>query len=246
MRGILLYFLVIFIISGCATTESKNVEISDVKPTPLSSNATSNLAPTPFPTPLSTPSATPDGIQSPIKDLDYTIVKFDKSKMKTTTLDTQPLEILNKTVLYGIIKTQKDFPDIFKDEMTKAKKIVIKIIERDFNHDGIDERVILSRGETGEEVESFDVFRMVNGKWDSIFGLSGNPDYPKIMELEFLVNPNKTGFDLIKEIFKDPDSKEVLGQILYYQMLKEGNYEKVECQELPEDGGNVIPCRWSM
>jgi hypothetical protein len=242
MKSVLLCLLLMILISGCTATQSKNVENVVVKPTPPSSNsyeeAIKSLIP---PTPLPTPAATPDGIQSPIKDLDYTVVKFDKSKMKKTTLDTQPIEIVRGTVFSAFDETKESDPKSYWETMKLVKRTKIKVLNRDFNYDGIDERIILSRGETGEEVESFDVFKLVDGKWDSIFSLEGDPDYPQIMDIEFLVNPNKTGSDLIKEIFKDGDEKEVFGQINYYQMLNGEKYERVECRELPENGGGIVP-----
>jgi hypothetical protein len=232
MNRILLYIFVVVIISGCAVTESKNVENVAVTPTPPPSNSFKEMIKILIPpTPLPTPVSTPDGIQSPIKDLDYTIVKFDKGKMKKTTLDTQPIEIIRGTVFSAFDETEESDPKTYRETMKLVKKTKIRVLDRDFNHDGIDERIVLSHS----GVDSFDVFRVVDGKWKYIFGLYGDPDYPELKDVEFLVNPNKTGFDLIKEI------SESYGQINYYQMLNGEKYERVECQELPENGGKVLP-----
>jgi hypothetical protein len=225
---ILPYLLVATLISGCAMFDSGNVEITFVKPTPLSSNSASNPA-------HSSTAQTPVGVETPINDSDYIITEFDSDKIELTTFASQPSEILES--IWSVTPADKKNWD-------KVRRFKVKVEERDMNHDGISERIIASRISSTEGPLSFHIFSFDKDKranlifrWDE-----GPGDFlPKI---EFLTKPNKTDFDLIKVTYEYGGDRETMKDIFYHRMQNAG-YQEVECLEVENNIKKVVPCNQS-
>lgn len=232
MNNIMLVFIFAVFGLACATTQSENVEPttsqdSTQKPTPTPASMMNAILPKSEPTPMRTPT----GIQTPINDADYTVTKLDQNKMKQTTLNRQPQEIIEAVF-------QNESSD--RDNRRMPEKIKIKVLERDLNRDGVPERIVLSRLYSDEGVPSLCIFRFENEKWNQcIFMTEGSPD-DDLSEIEFLSKPDKGEFDLIRLTDAYGD-KEVIKDIFYYQM-QNGKYELIECRKIEGKTEKVISC----
>lgn len=211
-----------FLAAGCNRTHSQSIN-SNSPPGNVVNQTAVNKSLT-----LETPKPTPVIERQPVNEADYTVAKFDYAKMRATTLDTQPLDIIKKVGPFDPEFSKQLNPDVsIEEELKKFSKYKIKTAEFDFNHDGTAERIILSHGEIDGEIESLNVFIRKDEQWDSIFSIEGNPDEPKVPRIEILTSANRNNFDLIKLVAESgagDDSRD----IRYYKMLN-GHYEAVDC-----------------
>ena len=233
MKDVLLFGALAFFTVACSQIHSEGVDAN------LSSgNANdrvvfnqSSISPT--------PTAKPTVDRQPFNEADYTIAKFNYAKMQATTLGTQPLEIIEETAAFDPERLKQLNPSVnIKEELKAFDRYKIKTAEYDFNHDGTAERIILSRGETGGEVELLNIFIRKNDQWHSIFGIEGDPDDPKVPQIEILTSVNKNGSDLIKTIAGASDDSQ---EVRYYRMQDE-EYKAVDCYFIENKVKKSIPC----
>lgn len=232
MKSILLFAGLMFLAAGCNRTHSQTVNSN----LPLGDAANQTAVNKGFS--LKTPTPKPIVERQPVNEADYTVVKFDYAKMRATTLGTQPLEIIKEVA--------GRYPDAsIEDEELKAfDKFKVKITEHDLNHDGTAERIILSRGETGKEVQALHIFVCKNDKWHCIFGTEGDPDDPKVSPIEILTSANKNGFDLIK-LTAETGAGDGSQEVRYYRMQKE-QYQAVDCYDVVGASKKSVPCSSSL
>ncbi len=239
MKDILLFAVLAFFTATCNQTHSESVDANSALrniSNQVMVNQSSNL-----PMPSATPTAKPTVDRKPVNEADYTAAKFDYAKMLAMTLGTQPLEIIKETAAFDPERLKQLNPSVnIKEKLKAFDKYKIKTAEYDFNHDGTAERIVLSRGETGGEVELLNIFIRKNDQWHSIFGIEGDPDDPKVPRIEILTSLNRNGFDLIKTIAvigAGNDSQE----IRYYQMQDE-EYKAVDCYFTEGKTEESVPC----
>lgn len=214
MNYILLLCLLVLLSLACATTKSKNIET-----TILSQNVTEQ--PSPKPT-----------MPMTINDIDYVVTEFVSDKIKETTLERQPQEII-KYILQGELSEKKFGRSL--------KEIKVRVEDRDLNYDGIGERIMIAKFYGDKSVPVLYIFKSDNEKWNHcIFEIDlGYPD-SNPFKVDFLKGSDKSNFDLIKvsDVYGD---KEVLKDVTYYQM-QNGKYERVECHKVEGSTEKVIPC----
>lgn len=236
MNNILLTCVFALVSLGCATTQSKNAELNAARqntqesPTPPAANNDKNLLDelreaNKRPTLPANP--------NPVNEATYIVNKLDQNKIKMTTLDRQPQEIIEH-ILQGQSSEER-----FERSL---KEIKVQVEEHDLNHDGEPERILIARLFSNQSVPVFYIFASENQKWsNSLLEIDlGFPDSDP-SEVEILTKSDKNGFDLIKvsEVYGD---KEVMKDVVYYQM-KNGKYEVFECRKVEGVKEKTIPCR---
>lgn len=236
MKKVLLVCVFSLVGLACATTQSKSVESNITRQnvqessTPPAENTAKDLfdklkEANKKPTPPANP--------NPVDETAYIITELVRKKIKKTTLDQQPKEIVEYIERNGL--TEKSFGSSHKEIKTYFE-------DRDINYDGIVERVIFAILHGDEAIPNFYVFSSENGKWNNcIFEAElGFPDGTPF-KLELLAQPNQSKFDLIKvsDIYGD---KEVMKDIVYYQM-KDGKYEMFECRKVEGENEKTVACQ---
>lgn len=239
MKGVLFFGLLVFFSAACNQIQSESVGSNLTAVKPANSQAINQPSNSTIPSP--TPMTKMTDEKKSVNEADYTVSKFDYAKMKAATLGTQPLEIIKEIAAFDPERLKELNPSVnIKEELKAFDKYKIKTAEYDFNHDGVAERIILSRGETGGEVELFSVFMLKGEQWHLIFSIEGDLDIPKVPPMEILTGANKTGFDLIKTIAKrgtNDDSQDVR----YYQM-RDDQYEAFDCYFVDGKTKESTPC----
>ncbi len=239
MKTILLFGALVFITVACSRIHSEDIDVNlsseNVKDR-TTVNQSSNS-----PMPLLTPPAKTVVDRQPVNEADYTVAKFDYGKMRAATLGTQPLEIIKEVAAFDPERLKQSNPNFnIKEELKAFDRYKIKMAEYDFNHDGTAERIILSRGETGGEVELLEIFIRRNDQWHSIFVIEGDPDDPRVPHLEILTSADKSGFDLIKTVLKTGIGDK--SQTVNYYQLQADQYKAVDCYFIEGKTKQLVLC----
>ena len=239
MKTILLFGVLVFLTVACSRIHSEGIDTNlsseNVKDR-MTANQSSNS-----PIPLLTPPTQTVVDRQPINETDYTVSKFDYAKMRAATLGTQPLEIIKEVAAFNPERLKKlNAKFNIKEELKAFDKYRIKAAEYDFNHDGTAERIILSRGETGGEVELLSIFIRKNDQWSLIFTEEGNPDDPQVPRMEILTKADKSGFDLIKTVLETGAGDK--SQAVNYYQLQADQYRAVDCYYVEGKSKESIPC----
>ncbi len=174
------------------------------------------------------PSPTP----LPVNEADYVVTSLEQDKMKETTLDGQPREIIE-----NILKNESSE----KDEWRLPKKIKAKVEDRDINNDKIPERIIIARLYSEKGIPVIYIFGREKEKWNSLFELYlGSPGYDADIELEFLSKSDKGKFAIIKatEIL---GGKQIMKDVTYYTMQGD-EYKRFECRRIEGVIEKLVPC----
>ena len=225
MYKILLAVLFAFAVSNCSAIQSQDNKNNNSmsKTPPISANA-SNASEN---TVSSTAAPTPADNRAAINEKDFTITKFSASAMKKTTLDKLPPEI----VKYILDNESSDPP-------RSPQKITVSVQDRDFNQDGLAEKMIYYRQYNNDEgVPLLLVFKNDNNKWDKlIFLAEGAPD-EDIPEIEFLTKPGTKDFDIIKETLLAGGGSDII-----YLQMKDTEYKPVECRKATSAESKIVPC----
>lgn len=225
MKSVLLFGVMAFFAASCNRIQSESVD-ANASLRNADNRAAFNRSPNPA---MPSPTTPTNMISEPpsINEADYIVSKFDHAKMRATTLGTQPLEIIKDIAAFDPERLKQSNPNFnLQQELKAFDKYKIKTAEYDFNHDGTAERIIVSRGETGGEVELFSVYIRRNDQWHSIFAIEGDPDEPRVPKIQMLTEKNKNGFDLIKTIAEN-GAGDGSQDIKYYRMQTE-RYEAID------------------
>lgn len=215
MYSIILLCLFALLSLACAATKSKNVEQNA-----LSQNVINKSSPKTTPTPMS------------INDADYIATELAPDKIKKTTLDNQPQEII-EYILQGE-RAEKKFG-------SSLKEIKIQVEDHDIDYDGTNERILVAKFYGNESIPVLYIFKSENGKWNScIFEIDLGDPNENPFKVEFLRMTNKSDFSLIKTSEEYGD-KEIMKDITYYRM-QNGKYERFECHKVEGAVEKTVLC----
>lgn len=232
MKKVLLAFVIASFCWSCAASQSKNIE-----PNSRSNVTDETPSPTEIPDTKEIVNKMEENQKTPnvsINEADFTAVKLVQNKMEKMTLAKQPQEIVKQILDVNNETSEKPFG-------RTLDKINLQVEDYDLDHDGIAERVIIARLFSDESPPVIYIFKSENGKWNRpIFEADlGEPDSNTHQEVEFLVNKDKSGFDVIKLVDEFGSVEIPQKTILYFQM-KDGKYERIECRNVEGKTGEKI------
>ncbi len=238
MKNILFVCLFTSLCLACTATQSQTLESSNMAPPKKSATPAQETLKPSRPSMREIfeaarepkePSPTPMGIPTPIKDSDYIVSELSEKKLKRITLDRQPQEIIK----YVLDSYHQESQDIYG---TPLRKINTGVEDRDLNHDGVAERIVLAELFGDDEFPVLYVFKFDNKKWNGLVNVElGFPNGGLDDKVSFLSKPDRSDFDLMKVFSRNSD------YMNYYQM-QNGEYKLVECHKIEEKVEKVISC----
>lgn len=232
LRKIFLFVSILLSVSCNAHTQVNNTQVNNINENNRNNEAV--VQPTPI---FAPPLITQDEIASV---LGLSNKNFGING-KVMFLEEQPSEIV--AFLLKDIGTQ----DNLKSPATWAKKLKIIAGDRDLNHDGVADKLIVALTDSegrDRSTKTLHIFSFEKGKWN---WLSEDLLIDDIKGTTFIPTGKKNEFDIMKytsDLYSEEEGKwdQLIGKYESYDRVENGKYKTFKCLEITKKGKKEVPC----